>query len=255
MEEFLIKKFQYDLKVINYHNEFLEKYRFLKPKENFLIVYKFLINSLNNVKEIDPEILDSLGEKMYEDITSLYKFYEMWKKRKNNYHKYFLEYLYSLPELKEMYDSSAKMKEKMNALNALIKKTDAILKKKLSESDFKRIKKQNVDAIYEYSLIKDEYFAVMEKIKDSETKKEKVFRMHFEEFSDKIIKNLENILNTKIFYFTKYYSLRLQTSYLIKKFALHSGIKLSLNSITDYFFKNHSDKNIEKIKEIIKGVE
>ncbi len=105
MEEFLIEKFAYDLKVINYHNEFLEKYQFLKPKENFLIIYKFLINSLNNVKEIDPEILDSLGEKMYEDITSLFKFYEMWKKRKSNYHKYFLEYLYSLPELKEIFSS------------------------------------------------------------------------------------------------------------------------------------------------------
>jgi len=256
MEEFLVEKFEFDLQVIEYHNNFLKDNHFLTPKENFLLTYNFLITSINNVKEIDPEILDSLGEKLYEDISSLHKFYETWQKRKNNYHKYYTEYLHSLPEIKELYDSSEELKEKMSVLNALIKKTDNLLKKNLSKDDFKKIKKQNVDAIYEYSLIKEEYFQIKEKIKENEKKKEKVFRYHFDEFSESIIKNIEIILNTKIFYFAKYYSFRLEVSYLIKKFAIQSGINLSLGAIVEYFFKNNSSgENIEQIKQIIKGVE
>lgn len=257
MEEYLKRKFAHDLKVIEYHNNFLEKYQFLKPKEKFLIIYDFFIKSLNNIKEIDPEILDSLGEKFYEDIISLYKFYKIWEKRKKFYHKYFIKYLYSLPEVKELYDNMEKIKERMNALNIFIKKTDNLLRKNLKEEERKKVKKQNVDAIYEYSMIKEEYFAIKEKIKEHETKKEKVFKTHYEELCNDIIKNLENILNTKLYYFAKYYSLRLQASYLIKKFALKSGIELSLHSITEYFFKNKSvnEQNIERIKEIIKDIE
>ena len=256
MEEFLQEEFHYDLKVINYHNNFLEKYQFLEPKENFFLIYDFIIKSLNNIKEIDSEILDSLGKKLYEDMTSLYKFHTLWEKRKNNYHKYFTKYLYSLPEVKELYNKEKKIEEEMNTLNSIIKKTDNLLKKKLNESDYKRLKKQNVDAIYKYSVIKDEYAAIKEKTHENEINKEKLFRNYFIELSDSIIENLESILNTKIFYFAKYYSLRLQSSYLIRKFALHSGIKLSLYSVAEYFFKNSSNgSHIETIKKIIKEIE
>jgi len=256
MEEFLTKKFKFDLEVVDFHKKFLEEYEFLKPKDNFLITYDFIISSVNNVKDIDPEILDTLGEKLYEDITSLYKFYKQWKKRRMNYHKYYIEYLYSLPELKKLYDRCEKLKEKMDSLNAIIKKTDNLLKTNLDEEEFKKIKKQNVDAIYEYSLVREEYFKIKDKLKENESQKEKMFREIFNEFSAFIINSLEEIINIKLFYFAKYYSLRLEISYLIQKFAIKSGIELSLGTIAEYFFKNNfPNRNVEEIKKIIKGVE
>ena len=256
MEEFLVEKFKFDLEVIDFHKKFLEEYEFLKPKDNFLITYDFIISSVNNVKDIDPEILDRLGEKLYEDVTSLYNFYKLWKKRKNNYHKYYLEYLYSTPNLKELYEKCEKLKENMDNLNAIIKKTDNLLKTKLDENEYKKIKKQNVDAIYKYSLIRDEYFKIKDELKENEIQKEKMFKQIFEDFSEFMVKSLEEIINIKLFYFAKYYSLRLKVSYLIQKFAIKSGIELSLNTIAEYFFKNNfPHENVKEIKKIIKVVE
>jgi len=255
MENFLREKFKYDLNVIDFHKQYLIKNNFLKPEGNLLIIYDFIISTFNNIKEIDPEILDELGEKLYEDITSIYKFYLIWKKRKDHYHNYFLKYMYSIPSIKELYDKLDALKERMNALNILIKKTDKMLKKNLSDEELKKIKKQNVDAIYEYSLIKDEYFALKEKVEDNEKEREKLFRKIFDEFSTEILNEIEEILNIKLFYFAKYYSIKLKESYLIKKFALRSGIDLSLYSLSNYFYKHTLNINKEKIREIIKGIE
>lgn len=159
MENFLLERFNKDLDVINFHKNFLEKNGFKKPKIDYLKMDRFLINAVNFLKDIDPDFLGTIGYKMYKDVSSLISFKKEWEKKRLNYYRYFQEYLNTLPDLKQKFKKEEEIKSKMSRLQKIIKTTEIYLKK---YPDDKKAKKEHVDAIYEYSLLKEEF----ERLKD-----------------------------------------------------------------------------------------
>lgn len=257
MENFLLKRFNKDLDVISFHKNFLEKNGFKKPKIDYLKMDRFLINAVNFLKDIDPDFLGTIGYKMYEDVSSLILFKKEWEKKRLNYYKYFQEYLNTLPDLKQKFKKEEEIKSKMSKLQKIIKTTEVHLKK---YPDDKKAKKEHVDAIYEYSLLKEEF----EKLKDEIGLREKELEVNFKEifrnFSDEIINELNSILNIKLFYFSVLIFTHAKNSYLINKFALKSGVELSMKSMIEYFIRNYevSGNSLEWVnylKTILKDIE
>ena len=257
MENFLLKRFNKDLDVISFHKNFLEKNGFKKPKIDYLKMDRFLINAVNFLKDIDPDFLGAIGCKMYEDVSSLILFKKEWEKKRLNYYKYFQEYLNTLPDLKQKFKKEEEIKSKMSKLQKIIKTTEVHLKK---YPDDKKAKKEHVDAIYEYSLLKEEF----EKLKDEIGLREKELEVNFKEifrnFSDEIINELDSILNIKLFYFSVLIFTHAKNSYLINKFALKSGVELSMKSMIEYFIRNYevSGNSLEWVnylKTILKDIE
>ena len=256
MEKFLANRFNNDLEVIEFHTNFLKNNRFKKPKIDYLKLYKFLINAVNFLKDIDPDFLETIGYKMYEDVTSLMFFKNKWHKKRVNYYKYFQEYLNTIPSWKEKSKKLEDIKKNMADLQKIIKTTEIYLK---AHKDDKAAKKKNVDAIYEYSLLKDEFEKLKDELGDREKNLEKNFRKIFDYFSEDIIKNLNYILNIKLFYFSLLIFNHANNSYLINKFALKSGVELSMRSMIEYFIKNYeiSENNLEWVnylKDILKEI-
>lgn len=256
MENFLLDRFSKDLDVVSFHKNFLKRNGFKEPKLNYLKIYRFLINAVNFLKDIDPDFLDAIGNKMYEDVTSLAYFMKEWEKKKLNYHKYFQEYLNTLPDFKKRARRYKDIKEKMASLQKVIKSTEVYLK---SHSDDKKAKREYVDAVYEYSLLKDEFEKLKDELENKEQELEKRFKKIFEEFSNSIIDSLKKILNTKLFYFSALVFAHAKNSYLINKFAIRSGVDLSMKSMVEYFIRNYevSGKNIEWVnylKEVLKEI-
>lgn len=246
MERFLEERFDYDLKVIDFHKNFLKKYNFQSPKINYLNLYKFLINATNFLKDIDPDFLESIGLKLYEDITSLWSFKQQWDKRRLNYYKYFQEYLNTIPDYNKNAKKIQNIKEKMEKLQKIIKSTELYLK---SHPDDKKIKREHVDAIYEYSILKEEYDKIKDELANKENSLEKNFKFLFDEFSKELISDLSNILNIKLYYFAVLVFTHAKESYLINKFANKSGVEISMKSMIQYFIKNYeiSGNNIDWI--------
>ena len=256
MDRFLKRRFSFDLKVIKFHKDFLQKNNFQKPTINYLNLYRFLINATNFLKDIDPDFLEAIGLKLYEDVTSLISFKKQWDKRKLNYYKYFQEYLNTIPEYNKNAKKVQNIKEKMEKLQKIIKSTEMYLK---SHPDDKKVKREHVDAIYEYSILKEEFDKLKDELVNKENKLEENFKIVFDDFCKDLIDNLSDILNIKLYYFSVLVFTHAKKSYLINKFAKRSGVEISMKSMIYYFIKNYeiSGKNIEWVnylKSILKEI-
>ena len=264
MDSYLIDRFSDDLEVIEFHKSFIEKFGFKKPEIDYVKLYKFIRNSVNFLKDIDPDFMDSLGKKMYEDINSLFQFKKEWENK--TFSKYFYEYLNSLEEYKTKKEEYEKLKLQIKSINEVISLTEKQLKsfpKKTPKNkieEYKKIKKQNVDAIYEYSIVKEKFRKLGEELEKIEKEKEKIFKKSFEEIKCYILKELDDIINVKLFYFTKLYWNLANDSYLLQKYAQNSDVELSMKSMMKYFLKNIdfskkiNNDEIEYMQKVLKDI-
>ena len=257
--------------VNRFHFDFLIRNRFQFPKVDYLKLKKFIDNVTHFLQDIDDRLLDPLGAKLYNDIDSLYKFYnEMKKKTEFSEVVFYREYLETLQEYKSLKEKYETLKIKIDELNTVISKTEEQLgryreppKEKEALAEYKRLKRKNVDSIYEYSKLKDEYSQIKKSLKAVEETEKLKFFDKFEQEKKKSFLKMEKIINCKLFYYDRLLWYRAKNSREINKFFENSHIDgdFSTKTFIKYFLKNIDSskaKNKEWIvylTEILKVVE
>ena len=242
LEEFLNNYFSLIKKVNNFHWEYLTTNKFKFPKTNYIELKKFIDTATNFLSDIDKSILEGLAGKLYQDITSLYNFYnEFFKKSKYTEYVFYREYLENIEKYKKLKEKVESLKKSMEEYNLTIQTTEEQLKN-LSEKDsnYKKIKKTYVDAIYELSKVKDEYHKSKKEMTEIEKKEEMQFFPEFNKLKEINLKKLEKIINVKLYYFEKILWFNASKSPLIVKFFNNSHIEgdFSTKTFIKYFLKN-----------------
>jgi len=242
LDQFLNEYFKTIKEVNDFHFKYLVENGFIFPKINYLELSRFLETATNFLLDIDPNLLEGVGEKLYQDIKSLYEFYGSFKKKVKYseivFYKEYLENLERYVRLKKRYEE---LKKAIENYNDTIKFSEEKLKF-IGEKDpnYKKLKKQLVDAIYELSKHREEFSKVRDSLKELEKSESLKFFPKFNELKKIHLKKLEKILNVKIFYFDKLLWYRARQSVLVRKFFERSHIEgdFSTKTFIKYYLKN-----------------
>jgi hypothetical protein len=242
LEEFLDNYFNLINKVNDFHWNYISTNKFKFPKTNYFELKRFIDTAANFLSDIDENILDGLAGKLYQDINSLYNFYnDFYKKSKYTEYVFYREYLENIEKYKTLSEKVKNLKKSMEEYNLTIQTTEEQLKK-ISEKDpnYKKIKKTYVDSIYELSKIKDEYQEAKKEMTEIEKREEMHFFPEFNKQREINLKKLEKIINVKLYYFEKILWFNASKSPLIIKFFNNAHIEgnFSTKTFIKYFLKN-----------------
>jgi len=263
---FLNEYFDLINRVNKFHYDFLIENGFLFPdNDNYIKLKRFIDTAANFLKDIDDKILHGLSGKLYKDVDDLYKFYRQFIKKTEYIETIFYnEYLNSLDDYSKIKSKVINLKEKIEEYNATIKRSEENLKK-LPEKDenYKKIKRIYVDAIYELSKCKEDFFKNKKLLEEIEKKEEKRFFLEFKKRRELHLKKLESIINAKLFYFEKLLWFNAQKSEAVVKFFQKSNIQGSFSTKTfiEYFLKHIDEAKsnnsswIAYLKDILKVIE
>ncbi len=242
LEDFLKKYFQQIKEVNDFHFEYLVTNKFKFPKANYIELKKFIDTATNFLMEIDEHILDDLTGKVYQDLNSLYTFYKGIK-NKTKYVEliFYQEYLEKKNEYKTLKDEYEKLKIRMEEYNSAISKLEEQLKTlEKGSSEYKKVKKNYVDMIYELSKNKDRFYELKDLLESLEKEEELKFFPQFNKLKDLHLKKLEKIINVKLYYFDKLLWHKASNSSAVVKFFETSHIDgdFSTKTFIKYFLKN-----------------
>jgi len=242
LEEFLNNYFELIKKVNDFHWKFIVENKFKFPTSDYIKLKQFIDTATNFLSEIDENILTGLAGKLYQDVNSLYHFYnEFVKKSQYTEYVFYQEYLENIEKYKTIKEKVEKLKKSMEEYNLLIKSSEEQLKN-ISEKDpnYKKIKKTYVDAIYELSKVKDEYYESKKLMEEIEKKESMKFFPEFNKLKEINIKKLKKIINVKLYYFDKILWFNASKSPSIIKFFDESHIEgdFSTKTFIKYYLKN-----------------
>jgi hypothetical protein len=271
LNEFLDWYFGNVKKVCEFHVNYLESNGFKNPKNNYLELKRFIDTATNFLSEIDTNLVVGLVGKMYNDIASLYEFYTQVKKStlypEMVFQREYLERLEEYKRLNKRYNDLkrliAEAESKAKQAENELKKYEAEPKDEEELKKYKALKKQMVDALYNAGKYKEEFEEVSVNLKELERKEREAFIPAFIEYRDKLVKCLERVINTKIYYYDKLLWYNAEKSPLVRKFFETSRINgdYSTKTFIKYFLKNidinksHNSDWIMYLKKMLKVVE
>jgi len=242
LDEFLDDYFRELKKVNEFHWAYLVTHNFKFPKSDYIELKKFIDTATNFLSEIDRNIISKLTGKLYQDINSLHKYYnEFSKKSKYTEYVFSKEYLESIERYKKLKDEVDLAQKTMEDYNSIIKATEEQLKI-MSDSDlsYKRMKKKYVDAIYELSKIKEDFYKAKKSMVEIEKAEQLKFFPEFNKLKSHNLKKLQKIINVKLYYFEKLLWFNASKSPAIIKFFDESQIEgdFSTKTFIKYFLKS-----------------
>jgi len=242
LQEFLDQYFDLIKRVNDFHWKILIENKFIFPKNNYIELKKFIDTATNFLRDIDDKILKGLNGKLYQDMDSLYNFYNQFAKE-SQYSEviFYKNYLDTLDEYREVKEKVENLKDKIEEYTDLISKSEEQLKHiTQKDSSYKKIKKIYVDSIYELSKCKDEFYENKRKMEEIKKREEVKFFPEFKKLREIYLKKLEKIINVKLFYFDKLLWFNAQNSELIVNFFTTSHIEgdFSTKTFIKYFLKN-----------------
>jgi hypothetical protein len=245
---FLESFFQEIKDVSEFHLNYLRKNSFVFPDVDYIQLKRFMDTATNNLYNLEPHLLSGLLGKLYQDIKSLYEYYQKFKSQVKIpqiiFHK---QYLSRINLYKELSTKLQVATENMEQFRSTMESTENELKMyKEAPKDtellnkYKNLKKRNVDAIYYFSEYKDEFIDIKSKLVEFEKNEELEFFPKFKDLKDKYLSSLENILNSKMFYFNKLLWYEAQKSETITRFFEESNIDgdYSTKTFIKYYLKN-----------------
>jgi len=266
VNEFLEDYFSLIKKVTDFHYKFLVENEFTFPKNsNYFKLKRFIDTATNFLRDIDDKILHDLAGKLYQDINSLYEFYKKFEKE-SQYSEviFYSSYLESLDEYSQVKNKVLKLKKKIEEYNDIINKSEETLKNlKEDDKDYKKVKRMYVDAVYELSKCKDEFYENKKIMEEIEKREEVKFFPEFKKLRALYLKKLEKIINTKLYYFEKLLWYKARESELIVKFFEKSSIdgEFSTKTFIKYFLshideaKSNNSDWINYLKYMLKVIE
>jgi len=242
LNEFLDDYFALIKRVNDFHWNYLVINKFKFPKNDYVELKRFIDTATNFLSEIDRDILSKLAGKLYQDITSLYEYYNDFnKKTKYTEYIFYKEYLETIDKYKKLKDEVEKFQKSMEEYSNIIQSSEEQLKI-ISESDsnYKKIKKKYVDAIYEFSKVKEDFYKAKEHMSEIEKAEQMKFFPEFNKLKEHNLKKLEKIINVKLYYFEKLLWFNASKSPAVIKFFDDSNIEgdFSTKTFIKYFLKN-----------------
>ncbi|GAB6074225.1 hypothetical protein [Nautilia lithotrophica] len=271
LDEFIELYFSEIEKINNYHFNYLISNKFSFPKNNYIELKKFIDTATHFLSEIDDSLLKGLTAKLYNDINSLYKYYQNFRK-KTEYDEFVFsnEYLPEHDKYKQLKNKFEILKSEIENYNKTILEVENKLKKYKQQPKeqedlirYKKLKKQQVDSIYYISKIKEEYTEIKKIMNELENSERKTFIPKFNKFKDLHLKKLEKIINVKLFYYEKLLWVNASESSEIKKFFEQSNIEgeFSTKTFINYYLKNIDETKssngewLKYLKKILKVIE
>jgi len=242
LEEFLDNYFSLIKKVNKFHLDYLTTNHFKFPKNDYVELKRFIDTAANFLSDIDDTILSKLAGKLYQDVNSLYEFYnEFSKKTKYADFIFYEEYLVNLKIYIELKKRVRELEQDKAKYSSLMQTTELQLKT-LTENDplYKPTKKNYVDAIYNLSKAEEEHSKAKSEMIEIEKREKERFFPAFKEIREKELATLHTIINVKLFYFDKLLWFNASNSSLIQKFFYESNIEgdFSTKTFIKYFLKN-----------------
>ena len=242
LEKFLDDYFELIKEINNFHFNYLMSNKFYFPKTDYIELKRFIDTATNFLSDIDNKIMEGLTGKLYQDIHSLYSFYKNFTQKSQYAQNIFYQgYLENISNYKTLKNKVKKLKASIEKYTHTIATNEEKLKTmSKNDKEYKKTKRLYVDAIYELSLAKDQFYESKNMIEEIEKKEEKEFFPKFNDLKKTNLLKLKKIINTKLFYFDKILWYNASQSDLIIKFFETSDIKgdFSTKTFIQYFLKN-----------------
>jgi hypothetical protein len=247
--DIFLENFFDEIKEISeFHLDYLKKNNFKFPDVDYIQLKRFIDTATNNLYTLEPHILSGLLGKLYQDIKSLYEYYQKFKSSVKIpqiiFHK---QYLSKIDFYKELTTKLDVVTENMEQFRHTMETTENELKMyksiptiKEHLDKYKQLKKRNVDSIYYFAQYKEDFVNLKSKLVEFEKSEELEFFPKFKELRAKYLQDLEKVLNSKMFYFDKLLWYEAQKSMSIERFFSEANIEgdYSTKTFIKYYLKN-----------------
>lgn len=245
--KFIQEYFEDIANITKFHINFIEKNELSEPEIEYIKLLRFITTAINNLKALDPEIMDDFMLKVYNDMKTLHELYIDFQKRtkvgKIVYRRDFLE---GIKPYRDLVENINRLEGLKNSYYSIIQSTEnelSAMKKPKGDAQiakYKQLKRRNVDAISNYADAKQELVRLNRALIQLENDAADEFFSQFENTRDYYIKSLEKILSIKILYLDKVLWFKAQNSSPIQAFFERAMIKgdYSTKTFIQYYLKN-----------------
>ncbi|QCT93744.1 hypothetical protein FE773_00635 [Caminibacter mediatlanticus TB-2] len=241
IEMFIDNYFKEIEEILISQTSFLNKTKKEVSEIDFIFLKKFIDTAVKFLFEIDDKILDGLNGKIYDEINYLYKIYKKYKKESSYPEVIYYKYLDKIDEYATLQKKYKDLREYLEISTKNINLLENKLKKiKEGTTEYKKLKGTYVDAVYEYSNIKKEFYETKEKLEYIEELNKKKFLRLFILKRDEIMPKFEKLLNIKIYYFEKLLWISASKSRDIVNYFTNSNIDIDFSTKTfiKYYLKH-----------------
>ncbi|MDR2033800.1 MAG: hypothetical protein LBP89_04130 [Helicobacteraceae bacterium] len=228
--------------------DFIDKNGFEKPRLDYIKLRRFLVTAFNNLKTIDPHILeDGLLSKIHQDVDRLFEYLsEFRKKIKLSKLVYVRDFLSSVPTYHALQNEvtiTEAMKKRFQSIAATTDRELLALAPPKNDEEIayqKALRARNVDAIDGLARAKDKLIIIGKQLKELEYMMSAEFFKSFAEYSENIGDGLREVIQTKSYYFDKLLWELAEESQLITKFFRQARIEgdYSTKTFIKYYLRN-----------------
>ena len=245
--DFMYKFFTDVNDVVEFNLDFLETRGFRPPQIDYFKLRRFINTAINDIKYLDPSLIDGTLNKLYKDVNHLNEYYHNFDRRTKVSSAVFMRDFFGNFKFYEDLQSEIKstlamgqgFKNIINTTEAKIKQM-GVPRNKDDSLRIKNLKRRNIDAIHNLSKVKDRLQFLRGKAFDLEKLFEDEFYRQFGEYKEYYMENLKLIINTKTFYLDKLLWFKAKDSENVIKFFKNSHIQGNYDTKTfiRYYLKN-----------------
>jgi len=252
---FMKKYFEEVDQITEFNLSFLEKNEFYEPTVNYIKIRRFIATAANNLKALDPKIVEGLLGKLYNDINRLTNYeIEFVKKNKVSSNIFKRDFLGGLKIYQDMANEVRLTESMRDKFYNLMLSTESQLqamgqpKTKEDINEYKILKRRNVDSLHHYMESKEKLIILHKELIEFEKAVESEFFNQFNEYRNYYIESLEKIINIKTYYFDKLLWAEAKKSEPIRKFFKDAQIKgdYDLKTFIQYYLRN---VNVEQTRD------
>jgi len=267
---FLDHYFSEEQEVAQHNLDFLDANGLTPPKTNYIKLRRFIVTAVNHLRSMDDELMVGLPIKMFVDVERLNEFYLAFsKKAKLSKVVYHRDFLPSVPEYQKLSDEvtiTEGLKKRYLAVAKATENEMMAMEKPKNDKELKQLKSlkgRYVDAVHNHTKAKEKLVTLHKELQELESVMEQSFFTGYQEYIDSYSEALQEIINTKTYYFDKLLWYKAEQSTPIRKFFDTAQIKGGMNTRTfiEYYTRNidaEKSRNSDwhrYLKEILKIVE
>ncbi len=238
-------------KDVDYINDFnlniIETHSLTEPTVNYIKLMRFIHTALNNLKSLDPDILDSFLMKVNKDMNNMYEYYqEFIKTTKVGKIIYKRDFLENIKPYTDLVEDVTRTEAQKNGYYGILKSTENEIKlmgqpkEKIAIAKYKSLKKRYVDAVSNYADAKELLVKLNRALIKLEEDAADEFYSQFEHVRGYFITSLEKIINIKTYYLEQTLWFKAKESLSIQNFFDRARIKgdYSTKTFIQYYLKN-----------------
>jgi hypothetical protein len=247
--DFLDHYFEEEDFIIDVEISFLDEHEFEEPPEaiNYLKLRRFIDTAYHNIKAMDPGISETLVGKMYADINVIIAMYSDFLKRTKVIGVVFVrDFLESVPRYEELEKAKRKHEAIRNQMKNVARSSATQMQnmrdrgESESSDRYKALNRKNVDAMHEEGLAQEKLQEVAVELIKLKEQLEASFNIEFRVVVKELKESLEEVINTKIYYFDHLLWYQASRSAGVRAFFERAKIEgeYSTKTYLNYYLKN-----------------